>query len=93
MQTRNEQRSESFSTIVKEIVRKIPRGSTMTYAEVALAAGKPNAARAVANVMTNNYAIDIPCHRVIRSNGEVGGYNRGGEQTKRNLLQREGVVL
>lgn len=65
----------------------------MTYAEVAHAAGNPKAARAVANVMAKNYDMDIPCHRVIRSDGKLGGYNRGGVQVKRNLLIREGVVL
>lgn len=84
---------KSFSTLVKEIVRSIPQGSTMTYAEVAQAAGNPKAARAVANVMAKNYAEDIPCHRVIRSDGTVGGYNRGGERAKRHLLKSEGAVL
>ena len=82
-----------FTIKVKEIVRKIPKGQTMTYSEVAAAAGNPKAARAVANVMAKNFDADIPCHRVIRSDRRAGGYNRGGEKAKRQLLQSEGVVI
>ena len=82
-----------FSDKVKVVVKKIPVGKTMSYCAVAAAAGNPKAGRAVANVMAKNYAADIPCHRVICYNGSVGGYNRGGEQVKRDLLKSEGVVL
>lgn len=82
-----------FATRVHEIVRQIPTGSIMTYGEVANAAGRPKAARAVANIMAKNFDPEIPCHRVIRSDGRVGGYNRGGETAKRRLLIGEGVVL
>lgn len=84
---------KTFTEKVKDVVRKIPKGKCMTYAEVAKAAGNPKAARAVANVMAKNFDESIPCHRVIRSDGKVGGYNRGGETTKRALLQAEGVVI
>ncbi len=61
----------------------------MTYKEVAAAAGKPAAARAVANIMAKNYDEAVPCHRVIRSDGGLGGYNRGGEAAKRAILEAE----
>ncbi|MEK7556390.1 MAG: MGMT family protein [Patescibacteria group bacterium] len=73
---------------VLEVVKKIPAGKTMTYGEVAEAAGRPGAARAVGNIMNRNYNTDIPCHRVIRSDGKLGGYNRGRER-KRRLLYAE----
>jgi len=82
-----------FSRIVKTIVAKIPKGSVMTYKQVAVAAGRPAAARAVANIMAANYDPDVPCHRVIRSDGGLGGYNRGGTTVKAALLKAEGVVL
>lgn len=64
----------------------------MTYAEVARKAGNPKAARAVGAVMRSNYAKDIPCHRVIRSDGSLGSYNRGGESKKRAILKKEGAL-
>lgn len=81
-----------FSEQVRTVVRSIPRGHTMTYAEVALAAGNPKAARAVANVMAKNFDATVPCHRVIRSDGTLGGYNRGGLSRKRQLLENEGAL-
>lgn len=82
-----------FAEQVREVVRNIPKGSVMTYQEVARKAGSPRAYRAVANIMANNFDATVPCHRVIKSNGTVGGYNRGGEAVKRTLLIAEGVVL
>jgi len=82
-----------FTPTVKTIVAQIPKGSFMTYKEVAVAAGNPKAARAVANIMAANYDPDVPCHRVIRSDGGLGGYNRGGTTVKAALLKAEGVVL
>jgi methylated-DNA-[protein]-cysteine S-methyltransferase len=82
-----------FQDKVREVVRAIPKGSVLSYQEVAKRAGKPKAARAVANIMANNFLPDIPCHRVIKSDGRPGGYNRGGESVKRRLLLEEGVVL
>ena len=77
-----------FREKVYEVVRKIPEGETMTYGEVALLAGSPGAARAVGNVLSQNFDPKIPCHRVIRADGKTGGYNRGAER-KRQLLERE----
>ncbi len=82
----------NFSDKVKSIVKNIPTGSVMTYQEVANAAGKPKAYRAVANTMAKNFDPDIPCHRVIRSDGGLGGYNRGGVEVKRALLLNEGYT-
>lgn len=78
----------NFKNIVFDIVRKIPRGQTMTYKEVAVAAGRPNAYRAVGNVLNTNFDPEIPCHRVVRSDGRAGGYNRG-EIQKQRLLEQE----
>lgn len=82
-----------FKTNVQSIVMQIPKGSIMTYQQVAVRAGSPKAARAVANIMAANYDPAIPCHRVIRSDGRLGGYNRGGITGKAQLLLAEGVVL
>lgn len=82
-----------FKKSVQDIVRKIPKGNIMTYKEVATAVGRPRASRAVANIMAANYDSAIPCHRVIRSDGTLGGYNRGGTKKKRALLENEGVML
>jgi len=83
---------KSFSDKVRDIVRKIPKGRTMTYKEVARKAGNPNAARAVGAVMRMNYDESIPCHRVIASDGGMRGYNRGGEARKRQRLIEEGAL-
>jgi methylated-DNA-[protein]-cysteine S-methyltransferase len=79
----------TFTEKVRSIVAKIPAGSTMTYKEVAAKAGNPNAARAVGAIMRTNYNPDIPCHRVVRSDGGMGGYNRGGAEIKRSILEKE----
>lgn len=81
-----------FSEKVRAVVRKIPIGSVLTYKEVAVKAGNPKAARAVANVMAANYDPTVPCHRVIRSDGGLGGYNRGGIDAKRLILENEGYL-
>ncbi len=77
-----------FRNKVFNVVRKIPKGSTLTYKEVARRAGSPRAYRAVGNMLNTNYSPQIPCHRVVRSDGSVGGYNRGA-QKKKILLQKE----
>ena len=77
-------------TVWKEI-SKIPFGETRTYKDLAIAIGKPNSSRAVANACGKNpYPIIIPCHRVIRSDGSLGGYSgKGGIEAKRKLLNQE----
>lgn len=64
----------------------------MSYGQVAAAAGHPGAARAVGLVMKNNYDLTVPCHRVIRADGKIGDYNRGGAERKRKLLEEEGAL-
>jgi len=82
---------KSFSDKVRDVVRNIPKGKTMTYKEVAAKAGNAKAARAVGAVMRTNYDPSIPCHRVIASDGSMRGYNRGGVTRKQELLFEEGV--
>ena len=84
-----------FQLKVWAYLRKIPSGSVKTYSQVAKAIRKPLAVRAVANAIGKNpYAPKIPCHRVIRSDGSLGGYSgKGGVKTKRFLLQKEGITL
>lgn len=82
---------ESFSQRVFEIVSQIPSGRTMTYKSVARQAGRPGAYRAVGNILSRNYDLAIPCHRVIRSDGRPGGYNRGSNR-KLAKLKREGAI-
>lgn len=83
-------KNSTFSESVKAVVRQIPAGSVMTYQAVAQKSGYPKAARAVAQIMAKNYDPTVPCHRVIRSNGTLGGYNRGGSTAKAKLLKAEG---
>jgi methylated-DNA-[protein]-cysteine S-methyltransferase len=85
--------TSAFAINVYAIVSKIPKGTVMTYGEVAKKAGKPGAARAVGMFMANNYDPKIPCHRVVRSDGKIGNYNRGGAARKKELLTKEGAVL
>jgi O-6-methylguanine DNA methyltransferase len=81
-----------FADQVRKVVRSIPKGSTMTYGGVAKLAGHPGAARAVGTIMANNFDKTVPCHRVIRSDGGIGEYNRGGSKVKRALLIKEGAI-
>jgi O-6-methylguanine DNA methyltransferase len=81
----------SFTAKVHAVVAKIPKGSVLTYGEVARRAGNPRAARAVGNIMHNNPDTKkVPCHRVVRSDGTPGGYARGTKK-KIALLRSEGV--
>ena len=85
----------NFQLKVWNYLKKIPKGKVKTYLEVAKAIGKPRAFRAVANAVGKNpYPPKIPCHRVIRSDGSLGGYSgRGGIKKKRQLLILEKVYL
>lgn len=78
-----------FRGKVYRIIKKIPRGEVMTYKEVARAIGRPRAYRAVGNALNKNTDLAVPCHRVIRSDGKVGGYRRGTKK-KIELLKSEG---
>ncbi len=81
----------SFCERVFAVVRKIPKGKTLSYVAVARRCGSPRAARAVGAVLRTNYNPMIPCHRVIYADGTPGGYNRGSIR-KRCLLIREGAL-
>ena len=84
-----------FQLKVWKYIKKIPKGKVKTYKEVAIAIKRPKSARAVANACGKNpYAPKIPCHRVIRSDGSLGGYSgRGGIQQKLKLLRSEKVAI
>ena len=85
--------STKFRDRVVAVVKKIPRGKTLSYKEVGKRARHPNAARAVGAIMAANTDKNIPCHRVIKSDGTLGGYNALRGQSKRELLRKEGVIL
>lgn len=83
-----------FQQLVWEYLLKIPSGKVKTYKEIAIKLNKPNSARAIANACAKNpYAPSIPCHRVIRSDGKLGGYSGpGGVKMKKKLLKKEGFL-
>jgi len=84
-----------FQIKVWKYLLKIPKGTVKTYKQVAIAIKSPYSARAVGNAVGKNpYAPRIPCHRVIKSNGSLGGYSGlGGIKTKKKLLKKEGFLL
>ena len=84
-----------FQIKVWKTLKKIKKGEVKTYKEVAMAINRPKAARAVANACAKNpYAPEVPCHRVIRSDGTLGGFSSpGGTKTKKKMLKREGFSL
>lgn len=82
----------NFSNGVYKIVKKIPRGKFLTYKKVAQRAGRSKAWRAVGNILAKNKNPDIPCHRVIRADGKIGGYNKGIKR-KIVLLRKENVLI
>ena len=83
-----------FQISVWREIKKIPKGQTKTYKDIAVALKKPKSSRAVANACGKNpLLIEIPCHRVIRSDGKLGGYSgKGGINQKRKLLKEEGAL-
>jgi len=82
----------SFKQDVLTIVQSIPRGSVLSYGEVARRAGNVHAARAVGAMMRANYDSSLPCHRVVASNGTLGGFNKGSKEKLRRL-KAEGVLI
>ncbi len=84
----------AFERRVWSELTKIPKGKTITYKELAKRVGKPLAVRAVGNAVGKNPLIEtIPCHRVIRSDGKLGGYSgKGGVKRKLELLKKEGAI-
>ena len=91
----NDFRGTKFEKKVWNYLKTIRKGSVKTYKQVAIAINRPKSARAVANAIGKNpFAPKIPCHRVIRSDGSLGGYSgKGGVKTKRFLLKKEGIRL
>ena len=84
-----------FQVKVWKYLKNIPKGKVVSYLDVAKAIKNPKAVRAVANAIAKNpYAPEIPCHRVIRSDGSLGGYSApGGIKKKKKLLISEGICL
>ena len=82
---------KTFKQKVFDVVRKIPKGKTMTYKEVARKARSPLAFRAVGSILATNFDPQIPCHRVIGSDGKMHGYNRG-ITNKIKILKAEGAL-
>ena len=84
-----------FQIKVWKSVKKIKKGKVRSYAEISKLIGKPKAVRAVANAISKNpFPDQIPCHRVIKSDGSLGGYSlKGGLKRKLYLLKKEGILL
>ncbi len=84
-----------FQIKVWKYLKTIPKGKVKTYKQVAIGINRPRSARAVANACAKNpYAPKIPCHRVIRTDGSLGGYSGpGGTKTKKKLLKKEGFSV
>ena len=84
--------TSDFAARVRRVVRRIPHGRVATYGDVAAAAGRPRAHRAVGNIMRETRDASVPCHRVIAAGGKLGGYGRD-LFAKRALLLDEGVLV
>ena len=91
----NDFRGTKFQKKVWNYLKTIRKGTVKTYKQVAIAINKPKSARAVANAIGKNpFAPKIPCHRIIRSDGSLGGYSgKGGLKTKKLLLKKEGIIV
>jgi methylated-DNA-[protein]-cysteine S-methyltransferase len=91
----NDFRGTKFQKKVWNYLKTIRKGTVKSYKQVAIAINAPKSARAVANAVGKNpFAPKIPCHRVIRSDGSLGGYSgKGGLKTKKLLLKREGIII
>lgn len=81
-----------FEKLVWIEISKIPKGDILTYQQLAINIGNPRSIRAVANACGKNpYILKIPCHRVVRKDGKLGGYSaKGGTKLKKKLLEKEG---
>jgi methylated-DNA-[protein]-cysteine S-methyltransferase len=84
--------NSKFQKRVLDIVGKIPEGKVLGYSKVAKLAGFPLAWRAVGNILNKNRNPEIPCHRIVKSDGKAGGYNRGTKK-KIALLKKEGITV
>ena len=81
---------QTFTEKVYEVVKRITKGTVLSYSQVAALAGSPKAWRSVGTILNKNVDPEIPCHRVIRTNGTTGGYNRGAKK-KAEILKEEGL--
>lgn len=81
----------TFQAKVYAAVKKIPKGQTMTYKQIAKLIGKPLAYRAVGNALNKNRSSEVPCHRVVRSDGKPGGFYWGAKE-KIKILKAEGAL-
>ena len=78
---------------VYDLLTKVPPGKVATYGDIAKALGRPNSSRAVGRILAKNpNPIIVPCHRVVKSNGQLGGYAYG-EEKKKHLLENEGIQV
>lgn len=84
---------KSFKEKVLEVVAEIPKGKVLTYSQVATRAGNPKASRAVGTIMANNDDTNIPCHRVVKSDGSIGMYNGLQGASKAVILKKEGITF
>ena len=83
--------SQSIKDEVYDILVKIPAGKVTTYGDIAKAIGQPNSSRLIGQILHNNPTpVAVPCHRVVRSDGKIGGYAYGSRK-KRKLLEEEGL--
>ena len=82
----------SVQVKVYQVVGKIPKGKVLSYKKVAELAGFSRAWRAVGNILNKNRDSKIPCHRVVKSDGQIGGYRKGTNK-KTSLLKKEGVAI
>ena len=82
----------NFTEKVWAACSRIPKGKVSTYGIIARAVGRPGASRAVGNALNRNRSPDVPCHRVVRSDGSVGGFAHGAER-KMSLLKKEGLTI
>ena len=91
----NDFRGTKFQKKVWNYLKTIRKGTVKTYKQVAIGINRPKSARAVANAVGKNpLAPTIPCHRVVRSDGSLGGYSgKGGIKTKKKLLKKEGIIV
>ncbi len=84
---------KTFKEKTLEVVKNIPVGRVLTYSQVATLAGNKMAARAVGTILAKNQDKNVPCHRVVKSDGSIGEYNGLRGKNKELILQQEGVVF
>ncbi len=92
LQIKKNRKVSSFKENVLSVVKRIQKGSTLSYKEVSELAGSPKAYRVVGNILKANQDHDIPCHRVINSNGTLGKYNGLKGKSKKEILLKENAI-